>query len=158
MSSCMMAQVLRVIDSLQLTAQYSVATPVNWQHGDKCMVVPTLSDEQAQQKARLTPLTITACMSLLTSAIVHACRHAAVLACWPEVLPVHCSSPRASRRHCCHRAKVTSASHPSPTSLEGALRIAHMQMCALCCTTYAEQLLVQYEAMVCYKCACCCSC
>ena len=42
---------LRVIDSLQLTAQYSVATPVNWQHGDACMVVPTLSDEQATQKA-----------------------------------------------------------------------------------------------------------
>ena len=45
-------QVLRVIDSLQLTAQHSVATPVNWQHGDRCMVVPTLSDEQALQKVR----------------------------------------------------------------------------------------------------------
>jgi hypothetical protein len=47
--------VLRVVDSLQLTAQYSVATPVNWQHGDACMVVPTLSDEQATQKARCCP-------------------------------------------------------------------------------------------------------
>jgi alkyl hydroperoxide reductase subunit AhpC len=43
-------QILRVIDSLQLTAKHSVATPVNWQHGDKVMVVPTLSDEQATAK------------------------------------------------------------------------------------------------------------
>lgn len=43
-------QILRVIDSLQLTANHSVATPVNWNHGDKVMVVPTLSDEQATQK------------------------------------------------------------------------------------------------------------
>lgn len=43
-------QILRVIDSLQLTANHSVATPVNWNHGDKVMVVPTISDEQATQK------------------------------------------------------------------------------------------------------------
>ena len=43
-------QVLRVIDSLQLTAKYSVATPVNWQNGDKVMVTPNLSDDQANQK------------------------------------------------------------------------------------------------------------
>eukprot|EP01023_Acetabularia_acetabulum_P062376 TRINITY_DN766_c1_g1_i3.p1 TRINITY_DN766_c1_g1~~TRINITY_DN766_c1_g1_i3.p1 ORF type:complete len:226 (-),score=51.18 TRINITY_DN766_c1_g1_i3:578-1255(-) len=43
-------EVLRVIDSLQLTANYSVATPVNWKDGDKCMVVPSLSDEQAKEK------------------------------------------------------------------------------------------------------------
>lgn len=43
-------QVLRVIDSLQLTAKYSVATPVNWQNGDKVMVTPNLSDDQAHQK------------------------------------------------------------------------------------------------------------
>jgi hypothetical protein len=48
----MCAQILRVIDSLQLTANHSVATPVNWQHGDKVMVVPTLSDEQATAKVR----------------------------------------------------------------------------------------------------------
>ncbi len=43
-------QVLRVIDSLQLTANHSVATPVDWKHGDKCMVVPSLSDDQANAK------------------------------------------------------------------------------------------------------------
>lgn len=43
-------QVLRVIDSLQLTAKYSVATPVDWQNGDKVMVTPNLSDDQANQK------------------------------------------------------------------------------------------------------------
>jgi 1-Cys peroxiredoxin 6 len=43
-------EVLRVIDSLQLTANYSVATPVNWQQGDKCMVVPSLSNEAAKEK------------------------------------------------------------------------------------------------------------
>ncbi|BDA42933.1 Peroxiredoxin-6 [Coccomyxa sp. Obi] len=44
------SEILRVIDSLQLTANHSVATPVNWNHGDKVMVVPTLSDEQATAK------------------------------------------------------------------------------------------------------------
>jgi len=43
-------EVLRVIDSLQLTVNHSVATPVNWKHGDKCMVLPTLSDEAARSK------------------------------------------------------------------------------------------------------------
>lgn len=43
-------EVLRVIDSLQLTAHHSVATPVNWQQGGSCMVVPTLTDEQAAEK------------------------------------------------------------------------------------------------------------
>jgi len=43
-------EVLRVIDSLQLTANYSVATPVNWNQGDKCMVVPALSNEAAKAK------------------------------------------------------------------------------------------------------------
>ncbi len=51
--SCL--QVLRVIDSLQLTAKYSVATPVNWQHGDKVMVTPNLSDEQATEKVGFLP-------------------------------------------------------------------------------------------------------
>ncbi len=43
-------EVLRVIDSLQLTAQYSVATPVNWKDGDDCIIVPSLSDEDAKAK------------------------------------------------------------------------------------------------------------
>eukprot|EP00246_Nothoceros_aenigmaticus_P012108 TRINITY_DN3596_c0_g1_i2.p1 TRINITY_DN3596_c0_g1~~TRINITY_DN3596_c0_g1_i2.p1 ORF type:complete len:223 (+),score=33.54 TRINITY_DN3596_c0_g1_i2:115-783(+) len=43
-------EVLRVIDSLQLTANHSVATPVNWQQGDNVMVVPSLSDEAAKAK------------------------------------------------------------------------------------------------------------
>ncbi len=43
-------ELLRVIDSLQLTANYSVATPANWRDGDDCIVVPALSDEQAKEK------------------------------------------------------------------------------------------------------------
>jgi alkyl hydroperoxide reductase subunit AhpC len=43
-------EILRVVDSLQLTAQHSVATPVNWKHGDRVIIVPSLSDEQAKQK------------------------------------------------------------------------------------------------------------
>lgn len=43
-------EVLRVIDSLQLTANHSVATPVNWKDGDDCIIVPTLSDDEAIEK------------------------------------------------------------------------------------------------------------
>jgi thioredoxin-dependent peroxiredoxin len=43
-------ELLRVIDSLQLTAKHSVATPVNWKHGDDVIIVPALSDEQAKEK------------------------------------------------------------------------------------------------------------
>ena len=43
-------ELLRVIDSLQLTAQHSVATPANWKDGDDCIVVPALSDEEANEK------------------------------------------------------------------------------------------------------------
>ena len=43
-------EVLRVIDSLQLTSNYSVATPVNWKDGDDVIIVPTLSDEAAKEK------------------------------------------------------------------------------------------------------------
>ncbi|HYZ84234.1 MAG TPA: peroxiredoxin [Bryobacteraceae bacterium] len=43
-------EILRVIDSLQLTAQYSVATPVNWKDGDDCIIVPAVNDEQAKEK------------------------------------------------------------------------------------------------------------
>ena len=43
-------EVLRVIDSLQLTANYSVATPVNWKNGEDCIIVPAVSDEAAKEK------------------------------------------------------------------------------------------------------------
>lgn len=43
-------EILRVIDSLQLTANYSVATPVNWKDGDDCIIVPAVSDEDAKAK------------------------------------------------------------------------------------------------------------
>jgi alkyl hydroperoxide reductase subunit AhpC len=43
-------EILRVIDSLQLTSQHSVATPVNWKHGERVIVVPGLTDEQATAK------------------------------------------------------------------------------------------------------------
>ena len=37
-------EILRVIDSLQLTDNYSVATPANWEQGDDCVIVPSLKD------------------------------------------------------------------------------------------------------------------
>ena len=43
-------EILRVIDSLQLTANHSVATPVNWQQGDDVIIVPALKDEEARKK------------------------------------------------------------------------------------------------------------
>jgi thioredoxin-dependent peroxiredoxin len=43
-------EILRVIDSLQLTAKHSVATPVNWKHGEDVIIVPSLSDEDARKK------------------------------------------------------------------------------------------------------------
>jgi alkyl hydroperoxide reductase subunit AhpC len=43
-------EVLRVIDSLQLTAQYSVATPADWKDGEEVIVVPAISTEDAIQK------------------------------------------------------------------------------------------------------------
>lgn len=41
-------EVLRAIDSLQLTAKHSVATPVNWQHGDDVIILPAISDDKAR--------------------------------------------------------------------------------------------------------------
>lgn len=43
-------EVLRVIDSLQLTANYSVATPANWNTGEDVIVVPAVSTEDAEKK------------------------------------------------------------------------------------------------------------
>lgn len=43
-------EVLRVIDSLQLTAKHQVATPVNWENGDDVIIVPAVSNEAAKAK------------------------------------------------------------------------------------------------------------
>lgn len=43
-------EILRVVDSLQLTANYSVATPADWQDGEDVIVVPAVSTEDAQKK------------------------------------------------------------------------------------------------------------
>lgn len=42
-------EILRVIDSLQLTDNHKVATPVNWKHGDDVIIVPTVSNEDAKK-------------------------------------------------------------------------------------------------------------
>ncbi|MCR9130110.1 MAG: peroxiredoxin [Alphaproteobacteria bacterium] len=42
-------EVLRLLDSLQLTDQHKVATPVNWKSGEDCIIVPSLSDEDADK-------------------------------------------------------------------------------------------------------------
>ena len=43
-------EVLRLLDSCQLTANHQVATPVNWKQGDDVIIVPSVSDEQAKEK------------------------------------------------------------------------------------------------------------
>ena len=43
-------EILRVIDSLQLTANYSVSTPVNWKDGEDVIIGGTVSDEEAKEK------------------------------------------------------------------------------------------------------------
>jgi alkyl hydroperoxide reductase subunit AhpC len=43
-------EILRVIDSLQLTDNYSVATPANWKDGEDVVIVPSVSDEEAKTK------------------------------------------------------------------------------------------------------------
>lgn len=43
-------EILRLIDSVQLTAKYSVATPVNWKQGEDCIIVPAVSDDAAKEK------------------------------------------------------------------------------------------------------------
>ncbi|MDA1371102.1 MAG: peroxiredoxin [Proteobacteria bacterium] len=41
-------EILRVLDSMQLTAKHKVATPVNWQRGDDVIIVPSVSDDEAK--------------------------------------------------------------------------------------------------------------
>jgi alkyl hydroperoxide reductase subunit AhpC len=41
-------EILRVIDSLQLTSKYKVSTPVNWKHGDDVIISGSVSDEEAK--------------------------------------------------------------------------------------------------------------
>lgn len=43
-------EILRVLDSLQLTAKYQVATPVNWKQGEDVIIVPAVSDDAAKEK------------------------------------------------------------------------------------------------------------
>ncbi len=42
-------EILRVVDSLQLTANYKVATPVNWKDGEDCIITPAVSDDDAKK-------------------------------------------------------------------------------------------------------------
>ncbi|MDG2201737.1 MAG: peroxiredoxin [Phycisphaerales bacterium] len=42
-------ELLRVIDSLQLTDTHKLATPANWQHGDDCIIVPAVTNEEADE-------------------------------------------------------------------------------------------------------------
>jgi len=43
-------EVLRVLDSMQLTAKHQVATPVNWKQGEDVIIVPSVSNDEAQKK------------------------------------------------------------------------------------------------------------
>jgi alkyl hydroperoxide reductase subunit AhpC len=43
-------EILRVLDSLQLTAKHKVATPANWEQGDDVIILPAVSDEEAKAK------------------------------------------------------------------------------------------------------------
>ncbi len=43
-------EILRAIDSLQLTATHQVATPVNWKHGENVIILPAVSDDAAKEK------------------------------------------------------------------------------------------------------------
>ena len=43
-------EVLRLVDSCQLTAKHKVATPVNWKQGEDCIIVPSVGDEEARER------------------------------------------------------------------------------------------------------------
>ncbi|HLH30533.1 MAG TPA: antioxidant protein, partial [Terriglobia bacterium] len=42
-------EILRVLDSMQLTSKHKVATPVNWKNGDDVIIVPAVSDDEAKK-------------------------------------------------------------------------------------------------------------
>ena len=42
-------EILRVLDSMQLTGKHKVATPVNWKNGDDVIIIPAVSDEEAKK-------------------------------------------------------------------------------------------------------------
>jgi alkyl hydroperoxide reductase subunit AhpC len=43
-------ELIRLLDSCQLTAKHKVATPANWKQGDDVIIVPAVSDEEAKEK------------------------------------------------------------------------------------------------------------
>ena len=43
-------EVLRVLDSMQLTAKHKVATPVNWKNGEDVIILPSVPEEEAKQR------------------------------------------------------------------------------------------------------------
>ena len=43
-------EILRVLDSIQLTTEHKVATPANWKHGEQVIIVPTVSNDEAREK------------------------------------------------------------------------------------------------------------
>ena len=43
-------EILRVVDSLQLTSKHKVATPVNWKNGQDCIIIPAVDDVEAKEK------------------------------------------------------------------------------------------------------------
>jgi alkyl hydroperoxide reductase subunit AhpC len=43
-------EVLRVIDSMQLTAKHKVATPANWKNGEQVIILPAVSEAEAREK------------------------------------------------------------------------------------------------------------
>ncbi len=51
-------EILRVLDSLQLTATFQIATPVNWQDGDDCIIAPAVPDEEVPARFPMGSTTI----------------------------------------------------------------------------------------------------
>ncbi len=49
-TGCNFDEVMRILDSMQLTAKHKVATPVNWKQGEDVIILPAVSDDEAKQK------------------------------------------------------------------------------------------------------------